>query len=52
MLALSPVLGPLLGLTLGVLTFACPSVVNSLLSPFGLSLNTQIPIPLALVIFF
>jgi hypothetical protein len=44
--------GAVLGLILAGVSFAFPSVINSLLSPFGLSLNTQIPWPIALALLF
>jgi len=44
--------GAVLGLILAGVSFAFPSVINSLLSPFGLSLNTEIPWPIALLLLF
>ncbi|HXY88727.1 MAG TPA: hypothetical protein VEG44_09825 [Candidatus Acidoferrales bacterium] len=44
--------GGILGLILAGVAFAFPSVINSLLSPFGLSLNTQIPWVIALPLLF
>lgn len=43
---------PFLGSAIAIITFAFPSVVNSLLSTFGSSLNSKVPRPLGLTVIF
>lgn len=50
MLSLLPVIGPVLAIGLGIVSYAFPSVITGPLSLLGISPDTSVPLPLVAVI--